>query len=96
MECITLKTKFPKEVTGTTIQDAMSRELEYAEYKEHMYTDRLKEFEKKYKMKSNDFYKKFKEGKLGDEQNFFEWYAIKEAYDYWKQTSKVLKNVSIS
>ncbi len=95
MEYIELKTKFPKDVASTTVKEAMFREVEYAEYKESLYASRLKEFEQKYGMKSAEFYRKFEQGKLGDEQDFFEWYAIKEAYDYWKNTSSILKNVSL-
>ena len=95
MEYIRLKTKFPKKVTNLAIKEAMSRESEYAKHKKDLYASRLKEFEQKYGMSSDKFYREFEKGKLGDEEDFFEWYAIKEAYNYWKQTSNVLKNVSI-
>ncbi len=95
MEYIRLKTKFPKKVTNLAIKEAMSRESEYAKYKKDLYASRLKEFEQKYGMSSDKFHRGFGKGNLGDEQDFFEWYAIKEAYDHWKQTSHVLKNVSI-
>ncbi|MEA1909142.1 MAG: hypothetical protein U9N43_08970 [Euryarchaeota archaeon] len=42
------------------------RELEYS----------MKKFESKYNMDSEVFYKKFGEGKLGDEMDFFEWHAL--------------------
>lgn len=36
----------------------------------------LRRFEKKYKMKSDSFYKQFNAGKLGDSMDYMEWYAL--------------------
>jgi len=33
----------------------------------------LKNYENKYKISSNDFYEQFRQGKLGDDIDFFEW-----------------------
>jgi len=38
--------------------------------------DSMKKFESKYNMSPETFYKKFEEGELGDEMDFFEWYAL--------------------
>jgi phage shock protein A len=35
--------------------------------------DKLKNFEKKYQMSSQEFNRQFQEGKLGDSIDFFEW-----------------------
>ena len=47
----------------------MERELQELEYS-------MKKFESRYNIDSEAFYKKFGEGKLGDEMDFFEWYAL--------------------
>lgn len=39
------------------------------------YLDICKTFESKYKMTSEKFLEQFDAGKLGDEQDFFDWYA---------------------
>ncbi|MEC4806022.1 MAG: hypothetical protein SAJ12_04545 [Jaaginema sp. PMC 1079.18] len=41
---------------------------------------KLQDFEQKYKMKSEDFYKCFQAGKLGDSMDFFEWNTY---YEIW-------------
>jgi len=38
-------------------------------------TEKLKAFEEKYKMKSEEFYKRFHHGDLGDDEDFFVWDA---------------------
>ncbi len=47
----------------------MERELQELEYS-------MKKFESKYNIDSEAFYKKFGEGELGDEMDFFEWHAL--------------------
>ena len=50
----------------------------------------MKYFEKKYGMKTEEFYKKFTSGKLGDDMDFFEWKASAELYNELKEEKKVL------
>ena len=53
-------------------------------YKEMRY------FEKKYGIKTEEFYEKFVSGALGDDMDFFEWKALKEIRDELKEEKKVL------
>ncbi len=41
---------------------------------------RLKRFEEKYHMSSEDFYQQFQSGELGDSMDFFEWNTY---YEMW-------------
>lgn len=50
----------------------------------------MKYFEKKYGMKTEEFYKKFLSGALGDDMDFFEWKASAELYNELKEEKKVL------
>ncbi|MGE0084473.1 MAG: hypothetical protein AB7S75_08625 [Desulfococcaceae bacterium] len=47
-------------------------------------------FEDKYKISSDDFYRLFHEGKAGDDEDMFEWKALIEAINEWKQTREQL------
>ena len=47
-------------------------------------------FEKKYGMKTEEFYRQFVAGKLGDDMDFFEWKASAEIYNELKEEKKVL------
>lgn len=47
-------------------------------------------FEKKYGMKTEEFYRQFVGGKLGDDMDFFEWKASAEIYNELKEEKKVL------
>ncbi|MBF2057252.1 MAG: hypothetical protein IGQ45_08515 [Cyanobacterium sp. T60_A2020_053] len=48
----------------------------------------LKVYESKYKMSSNSFYKQFRQGKLGDDIDFFEWSVF---YEMFLSASEELK-----
>lgn len=50
-------------------------------------------FERKYGMKTEEFYEKFVNEALGDEMDFFEWKASKELHDELKEEKSVLVEV---
>jgi hypothetical protein len=59
------------------------------------YLVRLKKLEKKHKMKSKDFLQKFKSGKLGDDEEWFDWIFVYEAYSKIKEQKKIIKGLSL-
>ncbi len=51
----------------------------------------LDKYENKYKLKTNDFYKKFEKGELGDENDYMMWAGIYELQlDSKNKLSKIL------
>jgi len=59
------------------------------------YVKRLNSFEKKYKMKSEAFLKAFKAGKLGDDEEWFEWLFVYEAYNGIVKQKEVIEGLSL-
>ena len=59
------------------------------------YLKRLKGFEKKYKMKSEAFFKAFKAGKLGDDAEWFDWLFVYEAYNRIIKQKKIIEGLSV-
>lgn len=62
----------------------MERELQELE-------DSMKKFESKYNMDPETFCKKFEEGELGDEMDFFEWYALCDMHKRIMQRLNIAK-----
>jgi hypothetical protein len=60
----------------------------------HHLTEKCKVFEEKYKLPSWEFYELFQEGKMGDEQDFFEWKALIEGMKEWEQTKEGVKELA--
>ncbi len=64
----------------TFISQSISKMLDYkiAKYEEKIkrFNKELKVFERAYGMKSSVFFKKFSEGKMGDDMDFIEWSSV--------------------
>ncbi len=57
------------------------------------YRKRLKLFEQKHKMKSNDFIKAFNGGTLGDDAEWFDWLFVYEAYNRLRDQEKLVEGI---
>ena len=55
--------------------------------------ERVQEFEKRYGMSSEDFYRRFTAGELGDDLDYFEWKALIEGLKGWEKTKQELKEL---
>ncbi|MBS1263067.1 MAG: hypothetical protein MAG715_00235 [Methanonatronarchaeales archaeon] len=47
-------------------------------------------FEKKYGLETDEFYRKFEEGEMGDDMDFFEWKSLKEVRDELVEEKELL------
>lgn len=56
--------------------------------------EKCKHFEEKYKISSTDFYKRFQDGEIGDEQDYFEWKSLIEGTRSWLKTKDGLKELT--
>jgi len=81
-----LSKDFVKDVVSRTIK---SRIEEINQKLTDLYNS-TKYFEKKYGMKTEEFYKKFLAGSLGDDMDFFEWKASSEVYKELQEERKAL------
>jgi hypothetical protein len=63
--------------------------------KEANYLRRLKDLERKHKMKSSEFSKNFAAGKLGDDAEWFDWLFAYEAYNKIIKQKKIINGLSL-
>jgi hypothetical protein len=72
-------------ITVEIVRDAVTRTLksriEEINQKSNDLYESMKYYEKKYGMETEEFYKKFVRGELGDDMDFFEWKASSEIYN---------------
>jgi len=59
------------------------------------YSAICRRFEKKYRLTSEQFVQQFEAGSLGDEQDYFDWYAAKRGLDIWRERYEILSGVSL-
>jgi hypothetical protein len=84
----------PQEVSEV-IRGALEQNQRVAKYKVKKYSEICEDFEKKYNMSSDLFMGKFNSGELGDDDDFFDWYAAKRGYDIWNKRLKIILGIQI-
>ncbi|MBM4065183.1 MAG: hypothetical protein FJ266_06010 [Planctomycetes bacterium] len=56
------------------------------------YKKALKELEKEYRLTTSTFLKKFESGQMGDEADYFEWYAFAKLLAQWRKTQSAIRS----
>jgi hypothetical protein len=77
--------------TADAVDSAIRKDLNEGEYMLERFRNKLEEFEERYDMSSEEFIEKFKSGELGDDEDFFEWYAIYQSKKHWEQKTDKLR-----
>ncbi len=72
--------EFEKKYIASTINKMFKVELSMVKRELKQVEKALSDFEKHHKMSSDEFYKKFSAGKLGDEREYIKWYAYKDTH----------------
>src|SRR5664280_3664021 len=64
-------------------------------YKVKRYSIICENFESKYGFISGELKAKFETGNIGEESDFFDWYAAKRGLDHWSKKLEILSDISI-
>lgn len=92
---VDIKGDFTPQEVSEVIRAALEQNERVAKYKIKKYSDICENFEKKYEMDSDTFMDKFNSGELGDDDDFFDWYAAKRGLDIWKKKLKIILGIQI-
>ena len=73
----------------------LSLKREYNLYSNAMafYKKVLQEFEKKYQLSTQTFLERFEAGQIGDEADYFDWYAFAKLLARWQETQSAIRLV---
>lgn len=74
------------------VRESLEREFNICSRTISYYKKQVKELEKKYRMTTSSFLKKFEKGDIGDKQDFFDWYAFHKLISSWTTTKKSLQS----
>ncbi len=80
----------PKETIKEAVLRTVRSRIEEINQKMNDICTNMRYFEKKYGMKTEEFYKKFVSGTLGDDMDFFEWKASTEIYNELREEKKLI------
>ena len=56
------------------------------------YKNTLKEFERKHRLSTQVFLKRFESGQLGDEADYFDWYAFAKLLAKWRKAQSAIQS----
>jgi hypothetical protein len=80
----------PKDLVLGAVTRTLKSRIEEINQKSNDIYENMKYFERKYGMKTEEFYIKFVGGKLGDDMDFFEWKASSEIFTELNEEKKAL------
>lgn len=90
-----IKGDFTPQEVSEAIRAALDQNARAAKYKIEKYSIICKNFEIKYGMCSDLFMEKLVAGTMGDESEFFDWYAAKKSLDFWNKRLKIISAIDI-
>jgi hypothetical protein len=73
------------DVTEATISKLLSYQLEKLRDRQRQIREKLTAFEERYNLKTDEFSRRFRDGRMGDEMDFFEWSALADIYQELSQ-----------
>lgn len=77
------------------LQAALSREVILARARRKSYERVCQDFEAQFKITSDQFLRDFEAGTLGDDLEYFDWYAAKRGLDLWDRRARILSGVAV-
>ena len=86
---------YPEEIVRIAIRTSLQNELMLAQYRYEQFAEECQAFEQKYHFDSETFMRKFEGGDLGDDPDFFDWFAAKRGLDIWKRQCEILKGIQL-
>lgn len=89
------KSRYEKSSVRDAVSFALNSAAANARQRYEHYFGICKKFEKKHKLSSAKFLEQFDAGGLGDEQEFFDWYAAARGLNLWRERYEILSGVSI-
>lgn len=77
------------------VKSGMALKQKALELNQRQYLQRLADFEIKHQMNSEQFIKKFKNGELGDDAEWFEWEFVLDVYQKTVHQLELLESVKL-
>jgi len=74
------------------IKTSLKREYHLYSNAVAFYEKALQEFEQKYKLTTHSFLKEFDTGQIGDEADYFDWYAFAKLLARWRKTQSAIRS----
>lgn len=77
------------------LDSALRREAELAYARCTHFERACRAFEQRYQISSEKFIERFEAGSLGDDAEYFDWYAAKRGWDLWERRFRILSGIKV-
>ncbi len=84
---------YPEEEIKEVIDESIASRLEFAQRRLAAYQASCTTFENRYGLNTQEFLEKFDSGALGDQQEWFDWYAVAEGTKIWSRKRDILAHL---
>jgi len=84
---------YAEEEIKEVIDESIASRLEFAQRRLATYQASCTAFEQQYGMSTQEFLEKFESGALGDQQEWFDWYAAAEGKKIWSRKYDILAHL---
>lgn len=84
-----------KDEVTEVLGDAIRHETDLARVRRDEFLKDCKAFEDKYHFSSDEFLERFESGELGDDADYFSWYAVKRGFDVWERRYQILSGIAM-
>lgn len=74
------------------IKTSLKREYNLCANAVDFYKKAIKEFEQKYHLTTHAFLKRFESGQMGDETDYFDWYAFAQLLAQWQKIRLAIRS----
>jgi len=74
------------------IKTSLKREYDLYSNAVAFYKKALQELEEKYQLSTRTFLKRFETGQMGDEADYFDWYAFAKLLTRWRKTQSAIRS----
>ncbi|MBI5043342.1 MAG: hypothetical protein HZC10_05845 [Nitrospirae bacterium] len=74
------------------LKSSLKREYTLCSNAVVFYKKALNKFEQKYHLSTNTFLKRFEAGQIGDDADYFDWYAFAKLLAQWQKTQSALRS----
>jgi hypothetical protein len=99
MEEIALRTRISTGVSLDEVRrvlgNALRHQVDLAGARRSYFERACRAFERQHKMSSEEFMRQFESGALGDDAEYFDWYAAKRGLDLWERRFHILSGVKV-
>jgi hypothetical protein len=91
---LSLQTTYPQSETKLILDEAFRKERDFAHAQFKRFDHECQTFEKAYGIGSDQFLQQFESGELGDDEQWFDWYAAVRGKKTWERKYQILSGIA--